>query len=281
MRVARFLRGGGDSVETDEGEEHDGGSAHDPAETVGHKGMPVGGVNHERAKGNEEDHDGHFDENDDGVGLGAFADAVNEQGSDGGHDEQRRDIKGDMMTSHHGQRGGGISLQALAAFFDNPLRGGVIVHQPERESEIEEAAAQLHEVTGPADGHGHVPDGIFQDQVPADDPGDDLPEGGIGVSVSRPGDGNHGSQFAVTKSRKSAGHRGHDEGKNHGRPGAGSPHDHIRMSEERLNVIQNRRLPEGSHRLALFAGRRRPGQRKNPGSDNGADAEAGEIESGE
>ena len=54
-----------------------------------------------------------------------------------------------------------------------------------------EPIKQVHQVRREADAHRHVADGIFQDEVPADDPSHNLAQRGVGVSVSAAGDGNH------------------------------------------------------------------------------------------
>ena len=79
-------------------------------------------------------------------------------------------------------------------------------------------AQQLHEIARPADRHGHVADRVFEDQIPADDPGDDLAERRVGISVSRARDRDHRRQLAVTKRRETAGDRRHDKGQRHRRP---------------------------------------------------------------
>ena len=47
-------------------------------------------------------------------------------------------------------------------------------------------------------------DGIFEDQIPADDPGDQFAHGGVGISVGAAGHRNHGGELRVTKTGKSA-----------------------------------------------------------------------------
>ena len=51
-----------------------------------------------------------------------------------------------------------------------------------------ELVEQRDEVARPADRHRRRPERVFEDQVPADDPGDELAERGVGVGVSGPGD---------------------------------------------------------------------------------------------
>ena len=55
-----------------------------------------------------------------------------------------------------------------------------------------------------ADADAHVGEGVFEDEVPADDPGDELAEGGVGVCVGRASDGDHRSQFRVAQTGEDA-----------------------------------------------------------------------------
>ena len=89
--VLGFLRGGGDGVEADEGEEDDAGAAEDSAPAVtedafvaghaggNHEGRVVGGVDELPADGDEADDDGHLDEDDDGVDAGRLLGALDEE----------------------------------------------------------------------------------------------------------------------------------------------------------------------------------------------------------
>ena len=72
-----------------------------------------------------------------------------------------------------------------------------------------------------AHGDRHVGDGVFEDQVPADDPGEDLAQGRVGVGVGAAGDRNHRRQFGVAQRREAAGDRHQQEGNRDGRTRAG------------------------------------------------------------
>src|SRR5262252_4274893 len=62
---------------------------------------------------------------------------------------------------------------------------------------------KIDDVLGKADADGHIADGVLEDEIPADNPGDEFAHGGIGVSVSAAGDGNHGGELGVTDGSKS------------------------------------------------------------------------------
>ena len=70
---------------------------------------------------------------------------------------------------------------------------------------------QAHEIAGPAGSNGSGTEGVFEYQVPADDPGDQLAEGGIAIGVSGPGDGNNGGELRIAKPGKGAGDAGKDK----------------------------------------------------------------------
>ncbi len=99
---------------------------------------------------------------------------------------------------------------------------------------------QARDVAGPAYGYGSGPHCVFEHQVPADDPSEQLTHGGVGVGVGAARNRDHGREFAVTHSRESAANRCDDKRQHDGWPG----------------VIR----------------RRDAGQREQPGADDGANA---------
>ena len=54
----------------------------------------------------------------------------------------------------------------------------------------------------PAGGDGSGAEGVLEDQVPADDPGEDLAQGRVAVGVGRAGDGNERGEFGVAEARQ-------------------------------------------------------------------------------
>src|SRR6266550_4482188 len=58
----------------------------------------------------------------------------------------------------------------------------------------------------------HVANGVLKNQVPADNPRNQLAHGCVGVGVGAARNRNHGSEFRVTQSGKSADNRYQDEG---------------------------------------------------------------------
>ena len=67
------------------------------------------------------------------------------------------------------------------------------------------------EVVAPADGHGHVSDCVFDDEIPADDPRHDLSERGVRVGVGTARRRHHGRELRVTDGREAARDGGDDE----------------------------------------------------------------------
>ena len=98
LRILGLLRGGADGVKADVGKEDDSRAAHDtgPAELprvprlAGINGCQLAGLIGAHGAGDEEQHDGDFDEDDDVVEVGGFLDA---------DDQQRGDQKATMITA--------------------------------------------------------------------------------------------------------------------------------------------------------------------------------------
>jgi hypothetical protein len=107
----------------------------------------------------------------------------------------------------------------------------------------------LAEVPGPADGHRGGGDGIFQDQVPADDPGDQFPDAGIGVTIRAAGAADGPGELGIGQCGEGAGDSGQDE------------REHDRRA----------RMLRGDH----------AGEHEYARADDAADAEHGQVEGAE
>ncbi len=105
------------------------------------------------------------------------------------------------------------------------------------------------EVARPAGGDGGAADRVFEDQVPADDPGEQLAQGRVGVGVGRAGHRHHRGELGVAERREDAGDAGDDVGEHQRRAG---------------DVVG-----------------RRAGGDEDAGADDGADAEGGELDRAE
>src|SRR5215470_1744252 len=97
-------------------------------------------------------------------------------------------------------------------------------------------------MSGKSDADGHVTDRIFEDEVPADDPGDDFAHGGIRIGVGAAGDRNHGGEFGIADRSEPAGNRDKDKRERDRWTGAG-PAKRFGMSDEILEKrdVQDRR----------------------------------------
>ena len=83
-------------------------------------------------------------------------------------------------------------------FFRYPQTRPVVVGQPQRNLDMENLH-ELNEVIRPAGRDRARAHGIFQRQVPADDPGKEFAQGGIGIRVGATRQGNHGSELRIAK----------------------------------------------------------------------------------
>ena len=129
------------------------------------------------------------------------------------------------------------------------VRGSVVRRQPGGQVEPE-MIEQLAEISRPSDRDADVADGVLDDQVPADDPGDELADRRIRVGVRRAGDRHHRRELGVAQRGESAGDRREDEREDDRRAGAGT-----------------RRVADD----------RRARRREDAGADRGAHAEGGEV----
>ena len=142
-----------------------------------------------------------------------FLDAAHQDHGQQHHDDEGRPVESKMPAGAVNH----VALQVLQAGGEiggrNPFRIGMPA----------EPVEQVHDVRGKADADGHVADGIFQDEVPADNPGDQFAHGGVGVGVGAAGNGNHGGEFRVADGSETAddGHENKRQG--NGRASARTP----------------------------------------------------------
>ena len=71
---------------------------------------------------------------------------------------------------------------------------------------------QIDDVRGKAHADRHVGEGVLEDEVPADDPGHQFAQGGVGVGVSGARDGNHRGELGIAEPGEGA-----DDGDQHER----------------------------------------------------------------
>ncbi len=166
--------------------------------------MPVRRVHVERAQTDHKEYDGELEDDDGGVDAGAFLNALHQ--NDG--DEQGDDNRGQIEPS--------ARQGELSGFGDIVERRiGEDVGQMEMEEREE-----ILKVVGPAVGHGGRGHRILENQVPADDPGKELAQRGVGVGVGRAGHRHHGGELGITQGGEDTGDPGNDERQHKGRAGA-------------------------------------------------------------
>src|SRR5271155_5117529 len=127
-----------------------------------------------------------------------------------------------------------------------------------------EPIEQGDHVGGETYADGHVAYGVFQDEVPADDPGDELAHGGVGVSVGAAGNGDHGGQLGVTDGGKSA-DDGHQDERKRDRGARSGAAEGSRVVDE---VFEKRGVQDGTD-LHLLAGDGGSDDGENAGTDDG------------
>ncbi len=134
-------------------------------------------------------------------------------------------------------------------------------------------------ISAEADSDRHVADHIFQDQVPADDPGKNFAQRCIGIGVGAARDRNHRRQLGIAQAGKTAGH-GHQQKRDcDRRTGWRTPvHQRSRRrtgAQEGADQVQNLRVQNG-RRFEVLTRRSRAGKHEDPRADDGADAERSE-----
>ena len=144
-----------------------------------------------------------------------------------------------------------------------------------------QAEEQFYKIIRPPFCHRHVPDGIFENQIPPNDPGDNLSEGGVGISIGRTRNRDHGSEFAVTQRREAAGDSSDNERESDRRPRRRSAEDEVGMANKCFDEIKNWRFHDRFPHARGLAGGSGAGECENAGANDRADAETGKIKCGE
>ena len=237
-----------------------------PREAVRRERRPVLGLHVEGADDDEERDDRELQDHHRGVEPGALADAAHQHPRDrkatmrkagrlkmSGHAEQVRRVRRGLRRAEDAARQArrpspaGLrrrpGARGLGRACGSRCRARRAMSRPK-------PAQQLLEVARPRDGDGDVADGVLDDQVPADDPRDQLAERGVGVGVGRSGDRHHRRELGVAERREAA----------------GDGREHEREHERRAGA-----------EVVGAAGRRRADRREDAGADDRADAERGEL----
>ena len=108
-----------------------------------------------------------------------------------------------------------------------------------------EVVEEFDGVARPSDGDGGRGEKVFQDKVPANDPCEEFAEAGVGVGVGAAGGGNHGGVLGIAEAGK-----------------------------ETADSRDGERENEGGSGVVCSS---RAGEDEDSGTDDGADAEEGEL----
>ena len=131
-----------------------------------------------------------------------------------------------------------------------------------------EPVQQVDQVLRKPDTYGHIADGVFQDQVPTDDPGDEFSHCGVGIGVRAARNRNHRGEFGVAHRRESTSNGDENKGEGNRRAGAGASKRSRMMNQ----IFEKRRVQDGRG-LKFLSGNCRADDGKNAGADDRADAE--------
>ncbi len=229
LRVLGLLSGSGDGVKANVSEEDGRCSTRDAEEAevsvaIGWRdeGVPVGGSDlwvmeeEEPADGEKDADDAELDDDDGGVEICRLLDADNEHRGNEEHDDDGEEVEeaGDVFQADIADTGGqGRFAQPDALVFDEDIAGGGGERGREDDAELLEEAV---EVAGPTGCDGGGTEGVFENKVPADDPGDEFAEGGIAVGVGGAGDGDDGGELRIAEAGEGAGEASEDKAKGDG-----------------------------------------------------------------
>ena len=256
MRSFTFLGRGRDRIETDVGKENNGAAGHDSGKSGGSERRPVGRIDQHAAHDQKSENRADLDQHHHVVGPGRFLHAA---------DQQQGQDKNDQKAGH-------VEVRARP-MPRRPHRTRPLVGQVDAEGR------QLClGVSAEANRHGNVADHIFQDQIPADDPGKNFTQSRVGIGVGAAGDRNHRSQFGVAQARKAARDRHQQKRDGDRRSGRRtSVHQRARRASGAQEVddqVQHLRVQDGRS-LEVLSRRRRAGENENSRANDGADAQRG------
>jgi len=155
------------------------------------EGRVVGRTDEVPSNGNDHDDDGDFDSDNDGVNRGRLGDALDEQQRHDEQDDQRGRVD-DAVDS----RGTGLQRRVT----------------PGPRNQVRE---NIVEVFRPIDGKRSSAQAVFENERPADDPGNQLAHGDVGIGVGAASDGNHRGEFRIAQAREGAADGGDHERQNY------------------------------------------------------------------
>ena len=173
--------------------------------------------------GDKSKHGGNLHENDRGIEIRGFAHAQNENSRNQRDHEVGRQIHNpahvrqghriDSGLRQHRTHGGDRRPLSIVKNHQSSGRGRQL-----RRNAKAQGLKQRHQIAAPSSRHRCRSHGILDDQVPADDPGENFAERGVPVRVGGPGNRNQRGEFGVAQTRKDAADSGENERQHNGRP---------------------------------------------------------------
>ena len=133
--------------------------------------MPVRAIDVRRAAKNHNQDDADLDDDDGRVDVRGLPDADHDQHGDRGRDNHGRQVDD--------------RIRAAASHIDH---GAGRRGKRRRKADADEVVKETREVARPPDGDSCRAERIFEDEIPADDPGNELAERRIAVRVGGTGD---------------------------------------------------------------------------------------------
>ena len=234
-----------------------------PGQPLGAKGCQLERVNEAGREGDESNDGDDFDQHHDVVGFRRLADSANQNHRKQHDDDESGPVESEVPAGAVNHITGEVGKAAGQIGRRNPFGVGMDAEPIEK----------INQVCGKTYADGHVADGVFEDQVPTDDPGDEFAHGGVGVGVGAAGDGNHGRKFGVADGCEAAGDGDQDERERDGRACAGTAEGCGMMNE----VLQQRCVEDGRG-LKFLSGDSGANDGEDAGTDDRANAERGETE---
>jgi len=184
----------------------------------------------------DEKDNANLDDDDDAIDEGRLLGPANKQTREQQQDEHRGDVRHPVHTG-------------VVGHFEWRMRPLIWNAQAEP---VEHAI----EVFAPGDGDRRRAHGIFQNQIPTDDPGNELAHGGVGIGVGAPCDGDHRGELGVTKTGKGTADASDNEGEHDRRTRAisnrGRGADEQTRTNDRADAERDQvHRPEGAFQAVL------------------------------
>ena len=151
--------------------------------------MPIRWIDCMGRANDEQQHDSHFHKHNHVVHGGGFANADHQQESHDGDDNDRRQIED------------GRDLRSVRQGDERPARGRKFGRNVNTY-----VAQKRNDVARPSNRHGDRTEGIFQNQIPSDDPREKFPERGVAIGVRAAGHRYQRRELAVAECSENRGY---------------------------------------------------------------------------